>query len=76
MVAFAGVAQVIPALIGALYWPRANGRGALMGLIAGFAIWVYTLLLPGLLADAVWWQTLSEAGPLGIDALGPAHSSV
>jgi len=71
LVAFAGVAQVMPAMIGALFWPRANRRGALLGLGVGFAIWAYTLLLPGLLAEISWWQELAKNGPFGILALRP-----
>ncbi len=71
LVAFLGVAQVLPALLGALFWPRANRRGAMLGLSVGFAIWTYTLLLPGLLADAKWWQQVAQVGPFGIEALRP-----
>lgn len=71
LVAFLGVAQVLPALLGALFWPRANRRGAMLGLSIGFAIWTYTLLLPGLLADTDWWQRIAETGPFGIEALRP-----
>jgi Na+/proline symporter/nitrogen-specific signal transduction histidine kinase len=72
LVAFLGVAQVLPALLGALFWPRANRRGAMLGLAIGFVIWTYTLLLPGLLADAGWWQRVEEVGPFGIDLLRPS----
>jgi len=61
----------MPAMIGALFWPRANRRGALLGLGVGFAIWAYTLLLPGLLAEISWWQELAKNGPFGILALRP-----
>lgn len=71
LVAFAGVAQVLPAMLGALFWPRANRRGALLGLGIGFSIWTYTLLLPGLLADISWWQEVVKNGPFGILALRP-----
>ncbi len=71
LVAFVGVAQIMPAMLGALFWPRANRRGALLGLGVGFVIWTYTLLLPGLLAEISWWQDVSENGPFGIAALRP-----
>jgi len=71
LVAFVGVAQVMPAMLGALFWPRANRRGALLGLGIGFAIWAYTLLLPGLLAEVVWWQSVTADGPFDIAALRP-----
>ncbi|MEL6688515.1 MAG: PAS-domain containing protein, partial [Pseudomonadota bacterium] len=48
LLSFAAAAQFGPALIGAVLWRRANRRGALAGLIAGFSLWVYTLLLPAI----------------------------
>jgi PAS domain S-box-containing protein len=52
LLSFAAVAQFAPAIIGGLYWRGASRRGAIAGLLAGFAVWVYTLLMP----------TLSQAG--------------
>lgn len=46
LIAFAGVAQFAPSLVGGLFWRHANVNGALAGLGAGAAIWAYTLLLP------------------------------
>ncbi len=71
LIAFAGAAQVMPALLGGMYWEGANGRGALCGLIAGGTIWAYTLLLPGLLDTTTWWQTVSAEGLFGLSALRP-----
>ena len=46
LIAFAGVAQFAPSLVGGLFWRHANVNGALAGMAAGAAIWAYTLLLP------------------------------
>lgn len=46
LISFCGVAQFLPSLIGGLYWSRATGAGALAGLIGGFIVWAYTLVLP------------------------------
>ncbi|WP_108663256.1 sensor histidine kinase [Acuticoccus kandeliae] len=46
LIAFAGVAQFAPALFGGLFWRNANRIGATIGLLAGAAVWVVTLLLP------------------------------
>lgn len=63
LLAFVGVAQFAPALIAAVTWRRANHLGALAGILAGSAIWLYTLVLPALsdanlltqgFADTVW----------------------
>jgi len=71
LIAFAGAIQVLPALLGALYWEGANRRGALLGLVAGGSVWAYTLFAPNLLAGAPWWDALAQAGPGGIVWLRP-----
>lgn len=48
LISFAGVAQILPALVGGLFWRGATRAGALAGLTVGFAIWLYTMLLPAL----------------------------
>lgn len=45
-IAFAAIAQLGPAMIGALYWKQANRRGVFAGLAAGSLLWAYTLVLP------------------------------
>ncbi|MFY2763857.1 NahK/ErcS family hybrid sensor histidine kinase/response regulator [Arenimonas sp. MALMAid1274] len=71
LLAFAAVGQFAPALIGGLYWRGASRRGVMAGLVAGFALWTYTLLLPTL-SRAGWLDTAWLAmGPLGIAWLRP-----
>ncbi|MDB5551220.1 MAG: sensor histidine kinase/response regulator hybrid protein [Rhizobium sp.] len=48
LIAFAAIAQMAPAMIGGLYWRRANARGAIAGLTTGFAVWVWMLFVPSL----------------------------
>jgi Na+/proline symporter len=43
LIAFAAVAQLLPSLIGGIYWRLATAKGALAGLVSGFLIWAYTL---------------------------------
>ncbi len=71
LIAFAGAAQVLPALLGALYWEGANRRGAILGLFSGGMIWAYTLFLPNLLQGVAWWDTLAADGPFGLTLLRP-----
>ncbi len=71
LVSFAAVAQFAPAMIGGLYWKGATGIGALAGLIAGFCVWTYTLVLPSLV-QAGWIPTrFVTEGPFGIGLLKP-----
>ncbi len=46
LLAFAAAAQLAPSLLAAIYWRRGTARGAKAGLLTGFALWVYTLLVP------------------------------
>ncbi|PJI49397.1 MAG: hybrid sensor histidine kinase/response regulator [Pseudomonas sp.] len=53
-IAFAAIAQLGPAMIGALYWKQANRRGVFAGLAAGSLLWAYTLVLP-VIAKGLGW---------------------
>jgi Na+/proline symporter/signal transduction histidine kinase len=71
LISFAAVAQFAPCVLGGIFWKGATRRGALAGLLAGFAVWFYTLLLPAL-ARSGWLPTgLLEHGPFGIELLKP-----
>jgi uncharacterized membrane protein len=65
------VAQFAPALLGGLYWRGASRQGVYAGLSAGFAIWVYTLLLPTLTRAGWLGSEWLFAGPLGLGWLRP-----
>jgi Na+/proline symporter len=39
LIAFVGVAQILPALVGGLFWRGATRIGAAIGLLTGFAVW-------------------------------------
>jgi len=71
LVSFVGAAQVLPALIGAIFWRGATRRGAAAGLIAGFVVWAYTLYLPSFGAGGPFSAQMIAEGPLGIAALRP-----
>jgi Na+/proline symporter/nitrogen-specific signal transduction histidine kinase len=72
LIAFVGTAQVLPALVLGLFWTGATRAGAAAGIAAGFALWAWTMLLPGLLpglgADP---SALLTEGPWGIGWLRP-----
>ena len=46
LISFSAVAQFAPAMFGGMYWKQGTRAGAVAGLLAGFGIWLYTLLLP------------------------------
>jgi len=71
LISFAAVAQFAPALLGGMYWKGGTREGALAGLGAGFALWVYTLMLPSI-AKSGWMGTdFLSHGPWGIAWLKP-----
>jgi Na+/proline symporter/signal transduction histidine kinase len=71
LVSFAAVAQFAPALLGGLFWRGATRRGAAAGLLGGFAVWTYTLLLP-YVAQSGWLPVgFVEDGPFGVELLAP-----
>ena len=46
LISFAAIAQFMPSVFGALFWRDANRTGATLGLVAGFLVWFFTLVLP------------------------------
>jgi Na+/proline symporter/nitrogen-specific signal transduction histidine kinase len=70
LVSFAAVAQFAPAVLGGLFWKGGTRNGALAGLVAGFAVWLYTLLLPTL-ARSDWLPAGFLDGPFGARLLRP-----
>lgn len=69
LISFVGVAQMLPALIGAIFWRGATGIGAASGLCVGFAIWAWTLFLPSF--EGLLSQNVLDAGPFGLGWLRP-----
>jgi Na+/proline symporter/nitrogen-specific signal transduction histidine kinase len=83
LISFAAVAQFAPALLGGMYWKGGTRQGALAGLVLGFAVWVYTLMLPSLaksgwMSDAIvveglfgnpWLRPEALLGLTGLDNL-------
>jgi Na+/proline symporter/nitrogen-specific signal transduction histidine kinase len=70
LTAFAGVAQILPALVGGLFWRGATRFGAVLGLGVGSAVWVYTLLLPTL-AQGLLPESFFALGPFGLSWARP-----
>jgi Na+/proline symporter/nitrogen-specific signal transduction histidine kinase len=71
LTAFVGVAQLLPCLVGGLFWRQATTRGAVAGLAAGGLIWAYTLLLPSFHGELLLSSADLVAGPFGQSWLRP-----
>jgi Na+/proline symporter/signal transduction histidine kinase len=71
LIAFVGVAQVLPAMLGGLFWRGATHAGAAAGLLVGFAVWCWTLFLPSFGASGLLSPQVLAEGPFGIGWLRP-----
>ncbi len=87
LIAFAGMAQFLPALLGGIFWRGGTKVGALWGLLTGFAVWAFTLFLPSfgegaaipaqVFSDGLWglgW--LRPHALFGTDGMDPLVHSV
>jgi Na+/proline symporter/signal transduction histidine kinase len=71
LISFAAVAQFAPAILGGIFWKGGTRNGALCGLLAGFGVWLYTLLLPALARSGWLPVSLLDSGPFGVELLKP-----
>ena len=71
LLSFAAIAQLAPSFFGGLLWRRATARGAIGGMLVGFAVWLYTLFIPSFMDTSTSGILLLQHGPFGIEALRP-----
>ena len=71
LISFAAVAQFAPAMLAGLYWKGGTRNGALAGLLLGFALWAYTLMLPSVAKSGWLPPGFLHDGPWGIALLKP-----
>ena len=46
LTSFAAIAQLLPSLVGAVFWKRGHARGAIWGICAGMAVWLFAIAAP------------------------------
>ena len=71
LISFAGVAQVLPAMLGGIFWRGATKVGAVAGLSIGFVTWAYTMFLPSFGPDGAISAQVFADGAFGIGWLRP-----
>src|SRR5712672_2998997 len=71
LLSFAAIAQLAPAFFVGLFWRQGTAQGAIGGMLAGVATWIYTLFLPSFLEGNPVGLMLLQHGPFGIEALRP-----
>lgn len=70
---FEAVTIFAPAMIFGIYWKRGNKIGAIAGILAGFVIWFYTLLVPALMKSGIIGEEGIIAGLINSEILNPHH---
>ncbi|MFA0962416.1 ATP-binding protein [Roseivirga sp. BDSF3-8] len=71
LISFAAVMQFMPAIIGGIYWKAGTKLGALTGILLGFGIWFYTLIIPTIVRARLLPQSIMSDGLFGIHSLKP-----
>jgi sigma-B regulation protein RsbU (phosphoserine phosphatase) len=73
LISFIAAAQFAPAVIGGLYWRQATRRGATTGLVLGFVVWFYTLIIPSFVQSGWIDASIMEQGLWGLAILKPTE---
>ena len=71
LISFTGVAQVLPAMLGGIFWRGATRVGAASGLLVGFAVWLWTSFLPSFGETGLITARVLAEGPFGLGFLRP-----
>uniref|UniRef100_UPI003D146F4B sodium:solute symporter family protein n=1 Tax=Sedimenticola sp. TaxID=1940285 RepID=UPI003D146F4B len=71
LVSFAAAAQFAPPILLGMYWKGASRSGALAGLVGGFSIWAFTLVVPAFVHSGWLPASILEQGLFGWQILKP-----
>ncbi len=71
LVAFVIISQLAPAFFGALFWRRGSRLGAVYGILIGFIICIYTLLIPYSIGLSTSNNSFISEGFMGYSLLKP-----
>lgn len=71
LLAFSLVVQLIPALLGGLFWRNGNAMGAYGGMLSGTLVWAWTLMLPMLVRSQMLPRGILDEGLFGFQWLRP-----
>jgi Na+/proline symporter/signal transduction histidine kinase len=71
LISFVGAAQVLPVMLGGIFWRGGTRAGAALGLGTGFLVWLYALFLPSFGEGGLLSARLLSEGPWGLTWLRP-----
>jgi len=71
LISFVAIAQFTPAIIGGIFWKKGSRLGALSGILAGFILWFFTLVVPTIVTAGYLPENILTNGLFGISGLRP-----
>tara|TARA_R110002012_G_scaffold206357_2_gene376159 strand:- start:16616 stop:19318 length:2703 start_codon:yes stop_codon:yes gene_type:complete len=71
LISFVVIAQLAPSFFIGLFWNRGSSRAAIIGIIIGFCVSLYTLVLPFVMKTITGTNDFVEFGLFHIEALKP-----
>lgn len=71
LISFVAIAQFTPAIIGGIYWKKGAKPGALAGIVGGFVVWFFTLVVPTMVTAGFLPSSIMEQGLFGLSAMRP-----
>lgn len=71
LTSFVAIAQFLPAILGGLFWKQASKTGVIAGMLVGFAIWFFTLVMPAMGESGLIDAGFIANGVAGIKMLKP-----
>lgn len=71
LISMAAVAQFAPAVVGGLFWKQASKNAAIAGIVTGFLVWLFTLVVPTLTDTGLLPASIRSAGLFGLSFLRP-----
>ena len=71
LISFAAVLQLAPAGLIGLFWKTGNSLGAALGLLVGYLVWYFTLVVPPMVGEGWIDQSIMTQGFLGYSWLRP-----
>ncbi len=73
LLSFTAVTQCAPAMLLGIFWTKGNKKGAFTGILLGFIIWFYTLIIPALVERGFLSSEIMTQGLFGIPLLKPTE---
>ncbi|BAI81125.1 serine phosphatase [Deferribacter desulfuricans SSM1] len=71
LTSFAAVSQFAPAILLGMFWEKVNEKGAIAGIISGFLIWFFTLIVPDMINSGLLSEKIMFDGLFGLPFLKP-----